>query len=297
MQAGEGQLDIRLDPHRPDDGGIRRRSDQVFQQRRLSDPGLAPQHQRPALTAPDRRDQLIQQRALLRPTSQAWAAARSAETALRRHWRSRRSTRARAMRATSPVPALRSPSKPPRRASRQRAPKAPPGDALYEELVRAAVVIVAMVRLLSVALAGVLAQLRLTQDETLPHTETLRPFRLTRQSRLGAARARRAVPRWSDSLHRRIERTSAAGPHRWPGSCTVRLVATPAQSCRLHRHLSGWRSPVASSRWTSTTPCMGAVLCTSPTARSPTCARRTPRRRRSSRRSSRWRPPARCTRG
>jgi hypothetical protein len=36
---------------------------------------------------------------------------------------------------------------------------------LYEEMVRAAVVIVAMVRLLSVALAGVLAQLRLTRDE------------------------------------------------------------------------------------------------------------------------------------
>jgi hypothetical protein len=63
------------------------------------------------------------------------------------------------MGATSPVPALRSASEPARRASRQRALKAPPGDALYEEMVRAAVVIVAMVRLLSVALAGVLAQL------------------------------------------------------------------------------------------------------------------------------------------
>ena len=42
MQTGEGQLHVRLDPHRPDDGGIRRRRDQVVQQRRLSDPGLSP---------------------------------------------------------------------------------------------------------------------------------------------------------------------------------------------------------------------------------------------------------------
>ena len=67
MQAGEGQLHIRLDPHRPHDGRIRRRRDQVFQQRRLADPGLSPQHQRPALTAPDRRDQVIQQRAFASP--------------------------------------------------------------------------------------------------------------------------------------------------------------------------------------------------------------------------------------
>src|SRR3954453_9403844 len=70
MQAGEGQLHVRLDAHRTDDGRIRCRRNQVFQQRRLPDPCLAPQHQRPALATPDRRDHVIQKRAFARPTSQ-----------------------------------------------------------------------------------------------------------------------------------------------------------------------------------------------------------------------------------
>jgi len=45
MEAGERQLHVRLDSHRPDDVRIRRRRDQVLQQRRLADPGLTPQHQ------------------------------------------------------------------------------------------------------------------------------------------------------------------------------------------------------------------------------------------------------------
>ena len=45
MQARVGQLHLGLHPHRPDDGEIRRRLDQVLQQRRLPDPGLAPQDQ------------------------------------------------------------------------------------------------------------------------------------------------------------------------------------------------------------------------------------------------------------
>ena len=84
MQAGEGQLHVRLHPHRPHDGQIRRRRDQVLQQRRLPDPGLAAQHQRPALAATDRRDQVVQQRALARPAAQAGAPGRSARTAVHR---------------------------------------------------------------------------------------------------------------------------------------------------------------------------------------------------------------------
>lgn len=81
MQAGEGQLHLRLHPHRSDDGQIRRRFDQVFEQRRLPDPSLAPQHQRPAVAAADRRDQVVQQRALARTAAEADRPARSAITA------------------------------------------------------------------------------------------------------------------------------------------------------------------------------------------------------------------------
>jgi hypothetical protein len=41
------------------------------QQRRLADPGLSPQHERPALAAANRRDQVVQQRALTRSAAQA----------------------------------------------------------------------------------------------------------------------------------------------------------------------------------------------------------------------------------
>jgi hypothetical protein len=84
MQGGVGQLHVRLHPHRPDDGQIRRGRGQVFQQRRLADPGLAAQHQRPALAAADRRDQLVQQRALAPPAPQAGARGRFARTAVHR---------------------------------------------------------------------------------------------------------------------------------------------------------------------------------------------------------------------
>ena len=76
MQAGVSQLHLRLHPYRPDDRQIRRRRDQVFQQRRLPDPGLTAQHQRPALAAADRRDQVVEQRALARPAAQRRAPAR-----------------------------------------------------------------------------------------------------------------------------------------------------------------------------------------------------------------------------
>ena len=75
MQAREGQLHLGLDPHRPRDGQVRRRLDQVLQQRRLPDPGLAPQDQRPALAPADVVDQAVQQGALVGPPEQAHRAA------------------------------------------------------------------------------------------------------------------------------------------------------------------------------------------------------------------------------
>ena len=54
MEAGEGQLHLRLDARRVRDPQVRRGLDEVLQQRRLADPGLAPQHERTALAAADR---------------------------------------------------------------------------------------------------------------------------------------------------------------------------------------------------------------------------------------------------
>ena len=82
METGVGQLHLRLHPHRPDDRQIRRRRDQVFQQRRLPDPSLAAQHQRLALAAADRRDQVVEQRALARPATQRRAPPRFPKMAL-----------------------------------------------------------------------------------------------------------------------------------------------------------------------------------------------------------------------
>jgi hypothetical protein len=84
MQTGERQLHVRLHPHRPDEGQVRRRRDQVFQQRRLPDPSLAPQHERPALAAADRRDQVVQQRALASPAAQARLPPRSGKAVFHR---------------------------------------------------------------------------------------------------------------------------------------------------------------------------------------------------------------------
>ena len=71
METGVSQLHLRLHPCRADDGELRRRREQVPQQRRLAHPRLAAQHQRPALAAADRRDQVVQQRTLARPAAQA----------------------------------------------------------------------------------------------------------------------------------------------------------------------------------------------------------------------------------
>jgi hypothetical protein len=71
MQAGEGQLHIGLHTDRPRDGLLRCRIDQVFQQRRLPDPGVAPQDQRPTPAAADVREQAVQQAALVDAAQQA----------------------------------------------------------------------------------------------------------------------------------------------------------------------------------------------------------------------------------
>jgi hypothetical protein len=71
MQTGEGQLHLGLHTDRLRDGLLRCRIDQVLQQRRLPDPGLAPQDQRPTLASPDVRDQAVQQAALVGAPEQA----------------------------------------------------------------------------------------------------------------------------------------------------------------------------------------------------------------------------------
>ena len=60
MQTGVRQLHLRLRPDCPEDGEIRRRVDEVLKQRRLSDPGLASQDQRPPLTATYGRDHVVE---------------------------------------------------------------------------------------------------------------------------------------------------------------------------------------------------------------------------------------------
>ena len=81
MKTGVGELHLRLHPHRPENGQVRRRPDQVLKQGRFPDPSLSTQHQRLALSPPDRIDQSVQQRALVSPTAQGrlspWCAATS----------------------------------------------------------------------------------------------------------------------------------------------------------------------------------------------------------------------------
>ena len=84
VQTRVGQLHLGLHPHRADDGEIRRRVDQVLQQRRLPDPGLAPQNQRAALALPDRPDQPVQQGALASPALQARLPPRSGQAIFHR---------------------------------------------------------------------------------------------------------------------------------------------------------------------------------------------------------------------
>jgi hypothetical protein len=69
MQARERRLHLRLDPHRPVARQVPRRLDQVLQQRRIADPGLASQDQRPTLAPADVVDQALQRGALLRPST------------------------------------------------------------------------------------------------------------------------------------------------------------------------------------------------------------------------------------
>jgi hypothetical protein len=70
MKTSVGELHIRLHPHRPENGQVRRRADQVLKQGRLPDPSLPTHHQRAALSPADRIDQCVEQRALAGPTAQ-----------------------------------------------------------------------------------------------------------------------------------------------------------------------------------------------------------------------------------
>ena len=67
---------------------VRRRLDQVLEQRRLPDPGLAPQDQRPALALADVREQRVQHRALVGPPPQARCGTGSEKGVAIRHGRS-----------------------------------------------------------------------------------------------------------------------------------------------------------------------------------------------------------------
>ena len=64
VQAGEGQLHLRLDAGGAHHPAARRLLDQVLQQRRLAHARLAPQHQRPALARADRFDEAVEHVAL-----------------------------------------------------------------------------------------------------------------------------------------------------------------------------------------------------------------------------------------
>ena len=67
MDAGVGQLHFRLHAFRPNDRHARRQPDQILEQRRLADPRIPPQHQRPGLSPPNVADQPVQPSALLGP--------------------------------------------------------------------------------------------------------------------------------------------------------------------------------------------------------------------------------------
>jgi hypothetical protein len=67
VQAGERQLHLRFHPGHPDQPHIGRRPGHVLKQRRLADPGLAPQHQRPPASGPQIPEQAVKRRALLLP--------------------------------------------------------------------------------------------------------------------------------------------------------------------------------------------------------------------------------------
>jgi hypothetical protein len=77
VEAREAELHLRLDAGRPDDGEVRRRLNQVLQQRRLPDAGLAAQHQSAALAPPDVPDQPVQRAALAGATEKVSAPPRA----------------------------------------------------------------------------------------------------------------------------------------------------------------------------------------------------------------------------
>jgi hypothetical protein len=67
MQTGERELHLRLDARHVHDPAARCLPGQVIQQRRFAHARLAAQHQHPAFTRPDRRDQVGQRAHLAAP--------------------------------------------------------------------------------------------------------------------------------------------------------------------------------------------------------------------------------------
>ena len=65
VEGPEGQLGLRLDPDASQHPHPTRRPDGVVEQRRLPDPGVAPQHQRPAAPLPGRGEQAVDRRLLV----------------------------------------------------------------------------------------------------------------------------------------------------------------------------------------------------------------------------------------
>jgi hypothetical protein len=88
VQPGERQLHLPLHADRPRDREVRRRRDHVLEQRRLPDPGLAPQDQRAALALAHVGEQRVQHRALVGPPPQALLRHRIGERRSHRHRRS-----------------------------------------------------------------------------------------------------------------------------------------------------------------------------------------------------------------
>jgi hypothetical protein len=67
VKIGVRQLHLGLDAPRSHDRQIRRRLDQIFEQRRLTDPGLPPYDQCAALTGTNRIEQPVEQRTFACP--------------------------------------------------------------------------------------------------------------------------------------------------------------------------------------------------------------------------------------
>ena len=84
MQARERQLHLGLDAVGARDGQVERGFDEVLEQRRLPDPGLTTQYQRPTLAAADVIDQIGQLCALVGAPEEAHVRQASQMSVVRR---------------------------------------------------------------------------------------------------------------------------------------------------------------------------------------------------------------------